>query len=208
MRLFVFVRCARFLCFAAALVVAAATFDQALAAEEAAPSKYRVLLLGDSISMGYTPFVKEMLKDEAVVVRAMREDGRVENCAGTTHGVGRIEAWLALEGGEWDVIHFNFGLHDLKAVDPATGKASPNPEHPRQADLPTYRKQLAEIVKKLKQSEATLVFATTTPVPSKTVKPFRDPEDVIRYNTAAKEIMAAEGVVVDDSAPSNLNCNT
>jgi len=36
------------------------------------PAKKRVLLLGDSISIGYTPFVQELLVDKAVVLRPMK----------------------------------------------------------------------------------------------------------------------------------------
>ena len=69
-----------------------------------------ILLLGDSISIGYTPFVQQMLKGKANVVRPMQKDGkRPENCAYAANGVTRIEAWLG--DTKWDVIHFNFGLH-------------------------------------------------------------------------------------------------
>jgi hypothetical protein len=46
-----------------------------------------VLILGDSISIGYTPFVQEYLKGRANVFRPMLENGKPENCAGTTKGV-------------------------------------------------------------------------------------------------------------------------
>src|SRR5690242_7520015 len=74
----------------------------------------RVLIIGDSISIGYTPYVKEMLAGEADV------DRPAENCQGTKNGIGKIDQWLG--DTKWDVIHFNFGLHDLKHVDAATGK--------------------------------------------------------------------------------------
>ena len=95
----------------------------------------RVLLLGDSISIGYHRAVVEALGDDFVVVRPMAnpEKGRAENCEGTTKGVKAIERWLALEGGDWDVIHFNFGLHDLKRVDPKTRRnrtIQPTPTRP------------------------------------------------------------------------------
>ncbi len=78
----------------------------------------RVLLLGDSISIGYTQAVRELLGGNYVVVRPTHAKGGAENCAGTNKGVEQIDRWLALEGGAWDVIHFNIGLHDLKRVDP------------------------------------------------------------------------------------------
>ncbi len=157
----------------------------------------RVLLLGDSISIGYTPYVQEMMKGDAVVIRPTR-GGQPENCSGTTHGIANIDRWLALDGGAWDVIHFNFGLHDLKREDPQTHKASPNPEHPRQADLETYERQLRQIVTKLKATGAAVIFATTTPVPEGKQSPYRGTEDPPRYNEVAKRIMGENGVAIDD----------
>ena len=55
----------------------------ASAAEKGEPERARVLLLGDSISIGYTPFVRSMLQKEAVVIRPMRDEKNAENCAGT-----------------------------------------------------------------------------------------------------------------------------
>lgn len=155
-----------------------------------AASKSRVLILGDSISIGYTPFVKELLADTADVVRPE------ENCQGTTHGIANITKWLG-DGG-WDVIHFNFGLHDLKRVDPATGKNSDNPEDPYQADVRAYSKNLTAITRQLKATGATLIFATTTPFPGVTRGPYRQSEDVARYNRAALKIMKKERVVIND----------
>jgi lysophospholipase L1-like esterase len=157
----------------------------------------RVLLLGDSISIGYTPFVKECLEGRAFVTRASKPDGATENCQGTTHGVQHVDRWLAQEGGDWDVIHFNFGLHDLKRVIAETGKNSNSPSDPRQAELPVYEAQLEAIVERLETSGAALVFATTTPVPAG-VRPHRDAHDVTLYNAAARRIMHAHGIAIDD----------
>ena len=164
----------------------------ALSTPARAADKPRVLILGDSISIGYTPFVKQMLKDEVVVIRPKG------NCAGTNKGVKNIDTWLKLDGGKWDVIHFNFGLHDLKHVQPKTGRNSSNPKHPRQAEPELYAKQLREIVGKLKKTGAALIFATTTPVPAGGVKPYRDVKDPQRYNEVARKIMKADGVTVND----------
>ncbi|MCA1759186.1 MAG: hypothetical protein LC658_05405, partial [Bacteroidales bacterium] len=59
-----------------------------------------VLILGDSISIGYTPFVQEYLKGRANVFRPMLENGKPENCAGTTKGVENIDRWLGSK--KWD----------------------------------------------------------------------------------------------------------
>ena len=91
---------------------------------------FRVLLLGDSISMGYTPFVQEQMAGRALVVRPMGINGRPENCEGTNKAVEELERWLAIDGGNFDVIHFNFGLHDLKRVWPEDSRNSNDPDHP------------------------------------------------------------------------------
>ena len=164
---------------------------------------YRVLILGDSISIGYTATVRELLAGEAEVLRPMRTraDGkppRPENCEGTNKGVGSIDRWLAMEGGPFDVIHFNFGLHDMKRVDAASGRNSDDPLDPHQASPERYGRQLTEIVSKLEGSGARLVFATTTPVPTGDLRPYREPADAEEYNRVALEIMEAEGIPVND----------
>lgn len=159
-----------------------------------------VLLLGDSISIGYTPFVKELLAGRARVVRPMAgaAQDKPENCAGTNYGVEHLERWLALDGGAFDVIHFNFGLHDLKRVDPQTNKNSNDAAHPHQAGPERYEAQLRDIARRLKATGAQVVFATTTPVPTGLQQPFRAPEDGVLYNRIAREVMEAEGIPIND----------
>ncbi len=155
-----------------------------------------VLILGDSISIGYTPFVQELMKGKANVYRPMKEDGKPENCSGTTNGVQHIDRWIGDR--KWDVIHFNFGLHDLKHEDPATKKATKNPKDPYQADLKAYKKNLKSILGRLQDTGAQLIYATTTPVPNKQVSPLREPETVIKYNKAAIKIMKKANVPIND----------
>jgi hypothetical protein len=78
----------------------------------------RVLLIGDSISIGYTLDVREMLKGKANVHRIPTNGGP------TTNGLKSIKAWLG--DSKWDVIHFNWGLHDLKYIqDDPSKRADP-----------------------------------------------------------------------------------
>ena len=155
-----------------------------------------VLILGDSISIGYFPFVRDLLKEEVAVTRPFRKDGSPENCAGTTNGVQHIDRWIG--DLNWDLIHFNFGLHDLKHVDPFSGKNSMEPGHPLQAGLKQYKKNLETIVERLKSTGAKLVFATTTPYPDKVTGPLRDPGMPEKYNKAALKIMKKNGIQVND----------
>ena len=159
----------------------------------------RVLIIGDSISSGYTRPVSKRLKGRAVVVRPRKPDGTGgENCEGTTKGVREIDRWLATDGGGFDVIHFNFGLHDIKRMNPESGGSSTNPDHPRQATLEVYVAQLEKITERMQETGAVLVFATTTPVPEGGVRPHRDPSDVVAYNAAAVDLMKKRGIAVND----------
>ncbi len=162
-----------------------------------APAKKRILLLGDSISIGYTPTVQKTMVEEAVVQRPMKAEGKAENCMGTNDGVKHIDRWLQIDGGKWDVIHFNWGLHDIKHVDAAGAVSSLESDQP-QASLEAYEKQLRELVSKLKATGAKLIFATTTPVPDAVLKPWRTNADVIRYNEVALKIMKENQIAVDD----------
>src|SRR5690606_3837208 len=67
--------------------------------------KKKVLIIGDSISIGYFPFVKDALKEEAYVVH------NPGNSQHTGTGLQRLDEWLGTT--KWDVIHFNWGLWDL-----------------------------------------------------------------------------------------------
>jgi len=142
------------------------------------PKLPRVLILGDSISIGYTVPVQQLLKGEANVHRAPT------NCGPTSRGVEHLDAWLG--DGKWDVIHFNWGLHDLKFID---GK--------RQVPLEQYEKNLRKLVERLKKTGAKLIWCSTTPVP-KGVTPHRLNDDVLAYNRVAAEIAKEHGSAVND----------
>lgn len=160
---------------------------------------FDVLLLGDSISIGYTPHVRTALEGRARVVRPMNASGRsAQNCQGTNNGVQKLEEWLGIDGGGWEVIHFNFGLHDLKRVDPESGRNSKDPQHPHQADLERYEQQLRAITERLLETDARVVFASTTPVPPGVVAPYRAVEDAVNYNAVAERVMGELGVSVND----------
>jgi acyl-CoA thioesterase-1 len=151
------------------------------------PGLPRVLLIGDSISMGYTVPVREKLAGRANVHRPL------ENCADSGHGIARMDAWLG--AGPWDVIHFNFGLHDMKYLD-AQGKYVP-PDQGKQVATPeVYAENLRRIVLRLKKTGAGLIFATTTPVPSGSMGRVENDDRI--YNKAALRVMKATGVVVND----------
>lgn len=162
------------------------------------PALPNVLIIGDSISIGYTLQVRQLLQGKANVFRPMGRTGkRRENCVGTTYGLENIDRWLAVQ--KWDVIHFNWGLHDLKHVKKAgTNEKSNDPNDPTQATLKEYTENMKVLVSKLKATYARLIFATTTPITPGTLNPLRTPEAPIRYNAAALEIMRVNDIRVND----------
>ena len=139
-----------------------------------------MLLIGDSISIGYTPHVREFLKDKANVHRIPTNGGPTKN------GTANIEKWLGT--GKWDVIHFNWGIHDLKFM----------PDGKRQVEPEDYEKNLRALVTRMKATGAKLIWATTTPIPDGELTPPRKFGQVPEYNTIAKKVMTEHGVAIDD----------
>lgn len=144
------------------------------------PALPRVLIIGDSISIGYTPSVRKLLKGEANLHRIP------ENGGSSSNGVEKLGQWLG--AGKWDVIHFNFGLHDLKLMEDGN----------HQVPLARYEQNLRAIAATLKATGATLIFATTTPVPEGKLEPPRRPADVAAFNATALRVMEENGISIDD----------
>jgi lysophospholipase L1-like esterase len=153
--------------------------DAAFAPVADDPKLPRVLLIGDSISIGYTVPTRKLLAGQANVHRVP------ENGGPTTQGVARLDKWLG--AGKWDVIHFNWGLHDIKLD---TGK--------HQVPIDDYERNLRDLVTTLKRTGAKLIWASTTPVPEGKLSPKRSNEDVIAYNTVAKRVMQEKGIAIND----------
>jgi acyl-CoA thioesterase-1 len=144
------------------------------------PGLPRVLLIGDSISIGYTLPVRRLLEGKANVHRIPFNGGSTED------GLATIEE--SLDGGRWDVIHFNWGLHDLKVM----------PDGHRQVGPAEYGRNLRVLVRRLRATGARLIWATTTPVPDHAPETDRRPGDVAAYNRIALAVMRENGVEVDD----------
>lgn len=155
----------------------------------------KVLIFGYLIASGYL-YVKEILKNKAIVALPLNENGETVSCEGTTRGVLEIEKWIGKT--KWDVIHFDFGLHGIKHINPETGKNSKNLKHPQQANSRQYEKNLKIIIEKLKETGATLIFATTTPYPDKLGNQMRTPGMPKVYNKVALKTIKANDIVVDD----------
>lgn len=142
------------------------------------PQLPRVLLIGDSISIGYTLPVRELMKGQANIHRIPTNGGP------TSNGIKNIDKWLGDD--KWDVIHFNWGLHDLKLID---GKQQVAPVD--------YESNLRKLVTRMKKTGATLVWCSTTPVPDGELNPPRKFHDVIDYNQIASRVMADEMIATN-----------
>jgi lysophospholipase L1-like esterase len=154
------------------------TVEEGVVEEQSLP---RVLIIGDSISIGYTPAVRELLKGKANILRIPG------NGSSTSHGLANLSKWLGTE--KWDVIHFNFGLHDAKLP----------PEGIRHSEPAKYEENLRELVKQLKATGAKLIFATTTPVPDGGhLAPNRRFAEVRAYNEVAQRVMKENNIAIND----------
>ncbi|MEO0417146.1 MAG: SGNH/GDSL hydrolase family protein [Verrucomicrobiota bacterium] len=154
----------------------------------------RVLLIGDSISIGYTTGVRELLKGKANVHRPLT------NCGPTTKGVAEIDQWLQTGGKDkkWDVIHFNWGLHDLKYMGPnGENLADPAAENSaQQVSADAYAENLDLLVTQLKATGAKLIWRNTTPVPPGAKG--RMVGDSAKYNEVAAAVMEKHGIPTHD----------
>ncbi|MBP5207223.1 MAG: SGNH/GDSL hydrolase family protein [Clostridia bacterium] len=153
----------------------------------------RVLLLGDSIRMGYDEYVKEILKDEFEVVYDDYDNGRF----------AAYTLWQANQFfrnfGRFDVVHWNNGYWDMHVEAPMKTAIHPVDE---------YVYFLGRILNEIRNNGATPVFATTTPILSdetaaevivEGVAYSRYNNDwVTAYNAAAVAFMKREGVAVND----------
>jgi len=147
----------------------------------------KVLIIGDSISIGYFEPVKQLLEGKAEV---FHNPGNAQH---TRYGLEQLDTWLG--DTSWDVIHFNHGLHDLKYVNDKGDRVSPEAGH-LMIPPDEYARNLEQLVKRLKKTRAKLIFATTTPVPAGAMG--RVQGDAERYNRIAVPIMKKHGVRVDD----------
>jgi lysophospholipase L1-like esterase len=136
------------------------------------PKLPRALLIGDSISRGYTLAVRKALAGKVNVHRAP------ENCGPVANGLKKLTIWLG-DGKKWDVIHFNFGIHD------------------RKTPLPDYQQRLDELAIRLKATGAKVFWANTTPVAEGGMKDATD-LDLAARNALAAKVMQKHGIPVND----------
>ena len=121
----------------------------------AAPPLLQWLMIGDSISL-------QVATHEGFAAEAARRGWQVVHSHGNACGVLRaarcLDSWLEEEsdggGARWDVISFNFGLHDLSWT---AERVEPD----------AYATAVRALAERLRRAapRASLLWATTTPVP-------------------------------------------
>lgn len=145
-----------------------------------------VLLLGDSIRVSYQPLVASLLKESADVM------GPDENCQYSEYTLVSLDRWLD-QLGLPEIVHWNNGLHDV----------GHNPDRsPVQYPLDEYISNLKAIIKKIRNTGAKIIWATTTPVHPG--RPFTadswswSNRDIDQYNSEALKLMKSEGIPVNE----------
>ena len=157
---------------------------------EDVPGLPRVLLIGDSISIGYTLPTRAVLQGVANVHRIPTNGGP------TSKGLENLEAWLGAS--KWDVIHFNWGLWDLCYRHPQSKEQGRRDKKRGTLTTPLdqYEKNLDRLAGRLKKTKAKLIWAHTTTVPEGEAG--RKVGDDDRYNEAAVRVMKKHGIRIND----------
>jgi hypothetical protein len=150
----------------------------------------KALLIGDSISLGYTAHVVAALEGK-VDVRHHRG-----NAQHTGTGLKMLDRWVGET--QWDVIHFNWGLWDLCYRHPKSKEQGRRDKErgTLTASLAQYEKNLDQLAARLKMTKAKLIWAHTTTVPKGEAG--RKVGDDDKYNQAAARVMKKHGIRIND----------
>jgi lysophospholipase L1-like esterase len=151
------------------------------------PALPNVLVIGDSISLGYTPPLSADLKGTANVFHVP------DNANDSAWILKYLDPWLQAVGQpHYKVILFNSGLHDFERL--VANKL--NTAGSIVIPLAEYKANLEKIILRLQPHADTLVWVNTTVVPEGSAG--RRPEDGRAYNDAAAAIMAAHHIQIID----------
>ena len=146
-----------------------------------------LLLIGDSIRIGYDKSVKKSLEGRANVIFPQ------ENCRFASYLLRNFHEYLTdIRGEDIDVIHWNAGLWDCIRL------FEEEPHTP----IDVYAYYIERICKRIKKicPNAHVIFATSTKVISEKMSKdfFRYNEDIEKYNEAAKEVVKKYGFEIND----------
>ncbi|MEF2246356.1 SGNH/GDSL hydrolase family protein [Paenibacillus sp. IITD108] len=156
-----------------------------------------LFVIGDSISIQYGPYLKQMIAGRFHYDRKRGEEQALidlNNPVGANGGdSGMVLQYLREEqskGIKYDILLINCGLHDIK-TDPATGD--------KQVELAKYRDNLSQIAGIAQEMARSFIWIRTTDAleeihNSRCPGIHRFHEDVVSYNAAADEIMSSSAV--------------
>ncbi|NGM63104.1 SGNH/GDSL hydrolase family protein [Sphingobacterium sp. SGG-5] len=161
-----------------------------IALAASAPPKKKVLIIGDSISIGYFPFVRNALTQSAEVSH------NPGNARHTGAGLRLLDKWL--DGEKYDLILFNWGLWDLTYRHPESTVQGKRDKVNGKVTFTVdrYKANMDKLVQKLKNTKTPLLFVTTTVVPPDEAGRFEG--DEVIYNKAAAEVMKKYDVDIVD----------
>ena len=160
----------------------------------------QLFVLGDSISIDYTPYIRQYLNSDWNVTRkgdipAPEISGELDRYNGTDSSVVLAYLQTVIHTIDSQVLLLNCGLHDIKR--------QPTDSEPCQISGADYRANLENIINLILAEQKRIIWVSTTPVDpvqhSKYEKSFfRFNEDVIQYNQIAVESMAQYKIPVID----------
>ena len=148
----------------------------------------KIILIGDSIRMGYDKYVKEAFSDVAELYYP------TDNCRFATYILRFVHEWK--KKGEWpedaDLVHWNAGLWDVPEI------LGDEPVTP----VDQYAVQIARIDRRLRLlfPKAKIVFATSTAVQEEKFGPVfkRHNATIEAFNAAALKALEGTDTVIDD----------
>jgi lysophospholipase L1-like esterase len=145
-----------------------------------------VVLIGDSIRMGYQDVVAEELAGLADIWFPKENGGTSANV------LEHLDEWVIRR--RPDVVHINCGLHDLRVERGSTERSIP---------LAQYRENLAAIFSRInEQTSAITIWATSTPVNEQWHRARKDFDrceaDVEEYNRTSTEVAHSAGAIIND----------
>ena len=171
-----------------------------------------LLLLGDSIRMGYDSFVQEKLQGRMNVYFPQ------ENCRFAQYTLRALSNWKEeLTLPEIHVVHWNNGLWDVLHLN--SGPAGADGEAEGETITPEnvsqelrfdkdpltppemYRYMIDRVLTRIRQlfPEAEVVFATTTPViEEQAAWAYRSNAEIGEYNRIACEVLSPRGVRINE----------
>ena len=146
----------------------------------------QILLIGDSIRLGYQGAVTRPLLHEAVVTAPE------ENCQSSVEVRAKAREWIV--AADPDIVHLNCGLHDLRM------NAGVSTHH---VPIDAYAENLEAIFNWVTSGgKRRLIWATTTPLIEDRHQRSRESRryeaDVARYNQVGLAIAGKYGAAVND----------